>query len=231
MNAAAPTDDSGPGPVAGQVGELRERLSRRISAGLPGREAQRMFEPELGYGRHFGPAPHDVRRAAVALLLYERDGVAHLPLIVRPQELSAHGGQISLPGGLIEPDESAVDAALRELQEELGVSADAVEPLGPLTPLYIFGTKFHVRPWLATIDRPPAFVPNPAEVAELLEVPLTHLCDPANRRRRHRAMRGLDQQIPYLDFHGHAVWGATAMILGELIALCDEAWASPKGTG
>jgi 8-oxo-dGTP pyrophosphatase MutT (NUDIX family) len=199
------------------------RVRRRLTEPPPGRFAQRTFEPELGYGRHFGPPPHDARRAAVMLLIYPVDDVPTVPLIVRPKDLSSHGGQISLPGGLIEPGETSFAAAERELNEELGVSPADVEPLGPLTPLYIFGTKFDVDPWLGVARRRPMFAPNEAEVAELLEVPLAHLCDGANHRRRRQTIRGLEQEVPYLAWHNHGIWGATAMILGELIALEREA--------
>ncbi len=209
MNAAS--------PVA-----LPELLMQRLTAALPGREAQRRFEPDLGFGRHFGPPPHDARLAAVMVLLYPSAGEWHVPLTVRPLELTAHGGQISLPGGSIEPDETDESAALRELQEELDVSPNDVTTLGRLTPLYIFGTKFWVQPWLAVCDRRPAFRPHADEVAELLEVPLSQLRNPAGWNKHVRIVRGLESTVPHIRVGEHRVWGATAMILGELIALVGE---------
>lgn len=220
MNVSPPLNGPLQATDVGDFATIVARLRRRLAEPLPGRPAQRRFEPELGHGRHFGPAPHDARKAAVMMLVYPDAEVAFAPFTVRPHDLAAHAGQISLPGGMIEAGESPLDAALRELHEELGVEPSDVEPLGPLTPLYIFGTKFDVQPWLAAAKRRPAFVANRAEVAHLLEIPLAHLSASANHARRRQATRGVEQETPYLDFEGHRIWGATAMILGEFLALC-----------
>jgi 8-oxo-dGTP pyrophosphatase MutT (NUDIX family) len=200
-----------------------ELLSQRLTQPLPGRVGQRRFEPDLGFGRHFGPPPHDARPAAVTVLLYPGDdGEWRVPLTVRPAEMTAHGGQISFPGGSIDPDETDEAAAVRELFEELAVSPSEVTPLGRLSQLYIFGTNFLVQPWLAMSARRPAFVPNPNEVAELLEPSLAELCDPTAWSRHPRTVRGLRAEVPHIQFHEHRIWGATAMILGELITLVEE---------
>src|SRR5690606_9786945 len=119
-----------------QVIQLPEQLARRLQQGqLPGRKAQARFEPLLSYGRHFGPPRYDARPAAVIALLFPAEGDWHLPLVLRPARLAAHGGQIGLPGGVVEPGESAQQAALRELEEELGVPPGAVHTIGELSPL------------------------------------------------------------------------------------------------
>jgi len=207
--------------------DMLERLRRRLEQPLPGRAAQSLFEPELAYGRHFGPPPHDVRRAAVVILVYPHDGIWHLALTKRRDDLPAHPGQVSLPGGYVEADETTKLAALRELQEELDVAVDDGAVLGNLSPLYIFGTNFFVIPWVAAVGSRPAFLPNPAEVGALFEVPVDFLLERANCDVHHRTIRGIGQMVPHFAWRYEGeiekVWGATAMILSEFLAVWDDA--------
>ena len=186
---------------------------------LPGLEAQRRMAPRPTRGPYFDPPPEGARRAAVMILLYPADDGWRLPLIVRPMDLAHHGGQIGLPGGLIEPGESDWQAALRELEEELGVPAKGIEPLGRLSPLYVYVSNNYVSPWVAAIDRLPPFLMNAAEVAEVLELPLANLFDTAQTGVFSREHEGIPQRVPYFAFGSHRIWGATAMILAELAAV------------
>ncbi len=174
-------------------------------------------------GPYFDPPPEGAR-AAVMILLYPADGGWRLPLIVRPTDLSHHGGQIGLPGGFIEPGETEWQAALRELEEEVGVPADGIESLGRLSPLYVFVSNNYVAPWVAAIDRSPAFLLNAAEVAEVLELPLANLLNPGQADVFSQERDGLRQQVPYFAFGSHRIWGATAMILAELAAITKTAF-------
>ena len=130
-----------------------ERLRDELRRPLPGADSQRQMAPEPISGPYFGDPPEGARRAAVILLLYPAIDGWRLPLLVRPIDLAHHGGQIGLPGGLIEPGETTWQAALRELHEEIGVPPDGIEPLGELSPLYVFVSNNHVSPWVAAIDR------------------------------------------------------------------------------
>lgn len=202
--------------------DLPERLAARLTEKtLPGRAAQRRFEPSLCYGRHFGPPAVRARPAAVVVLLYPHQGEWHLPLTVRPSTLMAHAGQISLPGGSVEPGETSPQAALRELHEELGAGAEGIELLGGLTPLYVYVSQFLVTPWVAAVERRPQWAPSPYEVAELLEVPLSRLLDPATRGRHTRRQRGVEYSAPHFLWQGRRIWGATSMILSELLAVLE----------
>jgi 8-oxo-dGTP pyrophosphatase MutT (NUDIX family) len=202
---------------------LPELLAARLmQPPLPGREAQRRFEPALCYGRHFGPPTTRARAASVLVLLYPHEGDWRLPLTVRPATLVAHAGQISLPGGSVDPGETGPQAALRELEEELGVSRAEIELLGGLSPLYVFVSEFLVTPWVAVARERPAWAPSPFEVAELLELPLAHLLDPANQGRHARRQRGVELSAPHFLYGRHRIWGATSMILAELAAIIKE---------
>jgi 8-oxo-dGTP pyrophosphatase MutT (NUDIX family) len=206
------------------VDDLPRRLAERLAAPLPGRAAQSLFEPELSFGRHYAPPPTDARTAAVIALLFRRQGKWYLPLTVRPETMADHAGQVSLPGGMIEPDENAEQAALRELDEELGVQQDGVEIIGRLSPLYLFVSHFSVEPCVGLLHAAADFHPSPTEVAQLLEVPLGHLLDEGNRGGHQRDFHGLGFHAPHIRFQNHVIWGATAMILGELIAVLREIW-------
>lgn len=200
--------------------KLPADLAARLSAGpLPGRRAQRELEPELCYGRHFGPPTRRAREAAVIVLLYPHAGEWYFPLTVRPGTLPAHAGQISLPGGATDPGESSSQTALRELEEELGVPSRQVTLLGRLSPIYVFVSEYLVTPWVAAMELRPWFRPNSEEVSELLEVPLARLLDPAHRGRHTRRQRGIELSAPHFVWGTHRIWGATSMILNELASL------------
>ena len=204
------------------IDNLPRRLAERLRRPLPGRLAQARFSPELSYGRQFGPRAHDVRPAAVIVLLYQHENAWHIPLTLRPAGMTDHGGQVSLPGGLVEADETSREAALRELHEELGVPPDGIEVLNPLSPIYVFVSNHWVTPWVATISKRPSIRPNRAEVAEVLEVPLAMLLDSANRSRHQIRRHGLTFSAPHISWRTHRIWGATGMMLGEFIAVIDE---------
>jgi len=202
---------------------LPSRLADRIASGeMPGRRGQSRFEPELSFGRHAGPAPDDARQGAVMILLYRNADRWHMPLTLRPETLTDHPGQISLPGGAIDRDETTYEAAQRELDEELGIGPSHLEPIGQLSPLYIFGSNFLVTPWIAKMETPPTFVANPAEVAEVLELPLAQLLDVRNYGQHEHPSGSLRLRAPHIRWQQHRIWGATAMILGELTSLLEE---------
>jgi 8-oxo-dGTP pyrophosphatase MutT (NUDIX family) len=159
----------------------------------------------------------------VVALFYPSSGQWHLPLILRPASMSEHASQISLPGGGAEPGEAAEDCALRELHEELGVDPARVRMLGMLPPIYVYASNFLVRPFVALASERPPFNPDPGEVAELLELPLPHLMDQRNYET-HAIRRGcLSFEAPGIPCQGRHIWGATALILGELLdAISDR---------
>ena len=198
-----------------------EHVRAAMNGPLPGPRAQITMAP---HPRALRPPPGATpRQAGVLLLLYPLDGnggALHLVLTVRTPELFHHSGQVSLPGGgWEEGDASLEEAALREAQEEIGVVADGLELLGPLTPLYIPPSDNLVHPFVAYAARRPTFEPDPVEVAELLEVSLRLLLNPATRREEDWTWRGAPLHVPFYAVGGHKVWGATAIVLAEFLAL------------
>jgi 8-oxo-dGTP pyrophosphatase MutT (NUDIX family) len=186
------------------------------------------MSPEMSYGRHAGPAPFTARAAAVVLLLFRREGRWHLPLTERPVSLMRHAGQVSLPGGVVDRGETSAEAAVRELNEELGIVAN-VALLGRLADCYVFASDFVITPWLATVDFEPEWQPHAREVQTVVDLPLETLFD-------HRAygtttiQRGpLAFRAPCLRVGSACVWGATAVILGELAEVLDTIQTSFYG--
>ena len=201
---------------------LPELLRTRLRGPLPGPSVRARYGPPSGRARHYDEPPRESRPAAVLALFYPHDGHWHLPLTLRPAHLPDHGGQVSLPGGALEPGETSWEAAVRELHEELGADDEPIEPLGCLSPIYVAASNFRVEPWVGFAVRRPAWEPNPAEVEALLEVPLAHLIDPANFGTHRRRDKNRSYMTPHFAFQTHRIWGATCMILGELVTVLEE---------
>lgn len=202
------------------IAEFEDTLRKRLAGTLPGAEAHLRFAPvPQRTGWKPGHLPADARAAAGLLLIYPGPEGLSIPLTVRASGLRRHAGQISLPGGAIDPGETLRDAALREAREEIGLDSSSIRILGELTPVYVIVSGFTLHPVVAVADRAPAFTPAANEVEKIIEVTLDHLCDASHIRRGTRTREGVAVEYPYFDLLGHQVWGATAMILGEFVTL------------
>ena len=157
----------------------------------------------------------------LALLFPEADRPA-LILTRRHEDLPDHPGQISFPGGQREDDETPCETALREAKEEIGLETEGVEVLGELSPLYIPPSRFYVYPVVAALDHPPALYPREAEVEAILRIPIQTLLDPAATVQEEWLLQDRLVSVPFFSIKEHQIWGATAMILAELLALINE---------
>jgi 8-oxo-dGTP pyrophosphatase MutT (NUDIX family) len=191
------------------------RLRNNLSVELPGLRGHSALAPRPR--RPLLPAKNQLRQAAGLLLLYPIENIAHTLLTVRAGSLPQHGGQVSLPGGAIEENETFAQAALRETREEIGVPTTDVHILGPLSPLQIPVSGFLLHPIVGAIYRRPRFRLSRREVDRVIEVPLTTLTNQKNLRRRWQERDSIDIDVPYFELDGTQVWGATAMILSELL--------------
>ncbi len=163
-----------------------------------------------------------LKPAAVLVPLVERPDGFHVLLTRRTETLRSHAGQISFPGGRIESTDASVEAAaLREAQEEIGLSPDRVEILGRLG-RYTTGTGYLVYPVVAVVAPPLSLRPDPAEVAEIFEVPLSFLLDPRNHRPHRMEYQGRVYNLVAMPYGDYYIWGATAAMLRNLYLALTE---------
>lgn len=175
-------------------------------------------------GAHLPPDGPPPRRAAVLLLLYPAaDGTETIVFTRRTESLPTHAGQISLPGGSVDPtDAGPAAAALREAEEELGIPAAEVAVIGTLPAVHTVVSNYLITPVIGRMQSRPAFRPNPAEVDEVIEIPLAGLRDPAIYRRETRATAHGPHDIHYYHYGPYTIWGATARILQLFLEDCGK---------
>lgn len=200
-------------------------LAEGLQQPLPGVKAQ--YQMAHVVRRQPVPPPADARRAAVLALFYPNQGDWNLVFIERPRYpgIDRHGGQISFPGGKMEPtDASLQHTALREAEEEIGLAANTVKVLGALTELYIPVSNFLVQPYVGQVGYEPHFQPDEREVSSIIEVPYAKLQDAAIRQEidLQLAPNMTLRKVPYFNVEGKVLWGATAMIVSELLAVTER---------
>ena len=194
-----------------------ERLRSRLTGDLPGEAAQYRMAPAARPRMDEAlSVSTQQRQSAVLLFLFPQQGEWRTILMKRTDGGGVHSGQVSIPGGQLEPGENHAQAALREFQEETGIDVNSSQLLGKLSELFIPPSNFLVRPFVAHANQRPQFEPDPVEVEELIELPISDLMnDLTVKRGTVRLSGGAWVQAPYFDVLGHTVWGATAMILSE----------------
>lgn len=206
----------------GQVG--RHILTPDTIAARLSPEPGRSRRSDAANARRLGADPRIEERpperllvpAAVLVPLVLRDSGLTVLLTQRTAHLSHHAGQVSFPGGRLEHDEEPLTAALRETREEIGLPAERLDLLGFLDD-YVTGTGFHITPVVAAITPPFDLDPDPFEVAEVFEVPLSFILDRTNHQRCVRVVEGRERPYYAIPYGERYIWGATAGMLINLV--------------
>ena len=203
---------------------LSEHLQERLKQPLPGAKAH-----DIMRATPVGPVTPDFRHktpprpGAVLIALYEDEGIIKFPLIKRQEYLGAHSGQVSLPGGKAEGNEDAVQTALREAKEEIGLGAEGLEVIGKLSDFFVIPSNFLVTPIVVVSNSIPQLNPDPREVARILTGNLFELTTQNAIKNKEIIAAGNYRMLaPHFEIEGEVVWGATAMILNELCHIVRE---------
>jgi 8-oxo-dGTP pyrophosphatase MutT (NUDIX family) len=203
--------------------EFFHQLQRQLRKPKPGWAAQSALLPEPRPGNiPFSQAEPFCRKAGVLLLVYIKDHCPHLLFTRRTADMLHHRGEISFPGGGRENNEELIQTATREMQEELNVAPDSYRILGRLTPLYIPPSRFCIYPFVAGVSFRPDFAPESREVKEIIEIPVSHFLDNISLRTEEWVIRNEKRVIPFFRFKENKIWGATAMVLAEMLAVLDS---------
>ncbi|MFQ5827663.1 MAG: NUDIX hydrolase [Candidatus Methylomirabilia bacterium] len=186
------------------IGELKQRIEAVLSDRL-----RQVVEPRAG-----------LMPAAVLVPIIDRAAGPYIVFGKRSDRVAHHKGQVSFPGGIVETrDGSRLEAALREAEEEIGLSPDAVEILGTLDDTETQATPFVITPFVGIIREPVLWRPDGKEIEQVLEVPLDTLRDPANFRVELWERGGETRPVYFYEWGGPVIWGATARIVKHFLDL------------
>lgn len=203
-----------PASFAPDIDRFRQAAGRVLSLAPQGIEEDRKrFGCHVIAGLPADPAfLANAKPAAILFPVIARPEGLTVLLTERAGHLSTHAGQVAFPGGRIEPEETPTEAALREAEEEIGLHAGFVEPIGFLPPYYS-GTGYRVQPLVALVDPAMTLRPDPSEVARIFEVPLADALDLERYRQSTIFWKGRDRTFYILDHDAAYIWGVTAGIL------------------
>ena len=200
-------------------------LRGRLQEDLPGVEAHLTMAPGFRLNPDvLSTSNKACKTAGVLALLYpQHNESTGILLTKRREDLPEHAGQISFPGGRQEQEESLVETALRETEEEIGLSATSIHVIGELSPIYIDVSNYCVYPFVGFLNHTPSsFNIQEDEVQKVLQISISDLSSPANKRQEKRELRGYNVDVPFFYVNNEVIWGATAMILAELLMVMGE---------
>ena len=205
--------------------EFFDFLKERLQQSLPGKNAHNRMLPEPADNSPELPQKSidsSGHPSGVLVPLFPGDaGDLHVILTLRTESIR-HAGQISFPGGRSDSDETIIETALRETHEEIGIPSSKIEIRGTLSPFYLYRTDNRITPVVGTLHDKPDMRRNEAEVAEIITVRLDDLLSQSYLKREKWELSNATYWVPYWDFHRVPLWGATAMMMSELLELYRE---------
>lgn len=214
---------------------LIERLQKRLAGELPGIKSWERMAVKSQKGQSIESESLQkysdwltkeklsvMKKAAVLIGLFQKDGEWYFPLIKRPMHEKNHPGQIALPGGAMEQDETLETTAIREAFEEVGITPNDVEIIGEMTPLPVPVSNYVISPFVGIINKEPKWKINKDEVEELIILKLDDLISADNGYSEDWNLRGNQVKVPIFKLMDKTIWGATATVLCELIDLIKE---------
>ncbi|OAZ04325.1 NUDIX hydrolase [Flavobacterium succinicans] len=200
--------------------DFQQYIPQLLEAPLPAFASHIKMAPKerIESLKSFGYADKNPRKAAVLMLLYPKEEQTHLVLIERNSYEGVHSAQIAFPGGKFEKEDLEYETtALRESEEEIGISREQIKIIRPFSPLYIPPSNFLVHPYLGIAKASLQFTLDPKEVASIIELPLSDfLSDALLHETKLTTSYATNIAIPAFKINQHVVWGATAMMLSEL---------------
>ncbi|KAA6434020.1 CoA pyrophosphatase [Dyadobacter flavalbus] len=212
----------------GSFSLFTSQLTKKLKYPLPGESAHRIMQASSKLRLYFKPNAR-TRKSAVLVLFYPHKDEIYFPLILRPAYDGVHSGQVAFPGGRYEPtDEDLMRTALREAQEEIGLRLTDVKVLGILTELFIPASNFYVLPVIATMPYRPDFYPDPREVEDIFEIKLEEISDVNIIGSSDIQIRGEQVHAPHYMVQGYKIWGATAMMISELLTVLNADISDPE---
>ena len=214
---------------------LIERLQKRLAGELPGIKSWERMAVKSQEGQSIESESLQkysdwltkeklsvMKKAAVLIGLFQKEGEWYFPLIKRPMHEKNHPGQIALPGGAMEKDETLETTAIREAFEEVGITPSDVKIIGEMTPLPVPVSNYVISPFVGIINKEPKWKINKDEVEELIILKLDDLISADNGYSEDWNLRGNQVKVPIFKLMDKTIWGATATVLCELIDLIKE---------
>ena len=197
------------------INKIAEQLKARLKKPLPGNEAHLITRIKTKSEVTFPNTIEAAIPAAVLILLFPFKDEIQFFLTKRTEDVEHHKGQISLPGGIRENNDTLEKTAVRETKEEVGIDPNTIMNLGSLTPFFIPVTGYIVHPFIGWCKEKPSTQVHDVEVNQLFSVSISELLDENILQNEEWNIRGYDAIVPYYNFGKCKVWGATAAILSE----------------
>lgn len=204
------------------INRLETYLHQRLKEKLPGKRAHLEVSPYRNVT--FGEKElNQAKKSSVLILLYKKNNITYIPLIQRTTYNGSHSGQVSFPGGKVEPtDSSIIHTALREANEEIGVISKNINIIGQLTDVYIPVSNFHVVPIVGVLKKTPDFILETKEVEDLIELKVSDLLNHQLVENKVKISDHTTMKVPSFKHQQKIIWGATALMLNELKHILSE---------